>query len=169
MIEIRLLKNEDELKQLIPVFKKAFAKHNMFEQSKEKVFEYLKKAKKEIAQDDGDVIVAVDNGKIIGGLLLVKREKGEDKHSVWRFRHFAVLEKYHGKDIRTGLIQYAESQLKEKIKQGTIKTAKIELHIAENEKETPEYFKKKSYKLEGTLANHYRWGENCYVMGKSIK
>ena len=146
--------NTEELKKLIPIYKKAFPVHNVFTKSDEEIFKYMETA-------DGDFLVAVEDEETLGGLLIaVELETPEHKRA--RFKHVAVAEGYQGKGIGSALLKQAEK---------IVGMGKIEIHVAEgiSEPETEEFYKKNGYEIEGELKSHYRPGEICYIMGKVLE
>ena len=161
-MEIKLA-NKEDIKELVPIYKKSFTKHNIFEKSEQEIEEYLVKANE---KKEGGLLVAKIDNKVVGALLL--RKCSEDitgNHTVWKFNHIAVKEEHRKKDIGTELVKAAENKIKEHIS----KTAKIEINIAESEKATTEFCKKQGFQTEGTLKSHYRWKEDVIVMGKEIE
>jgi len=141
---------EGDLMKLIPIYKKFFPVHAVFTKSDEEIMKYLEKAKQK-----GEFLIAEDNGKVVGGLLLVKKQY--DSHTVARLKHIAA--KTPVRKTIAALIQEAEKQ---------VEKGKIELNIAESEKVSVSFFKKLGYKVEGKLASHYRPGELCYILGKMV-
>ena len=142
-------KDYDELAVLFNHF---FPVHNIFQQEKQKITEYLGSREEEL--------IVLDDGGIRAATYLV--QKGEDtagSHKIWKFRHFAYTDEESG----ARLLEAAEERIKSKSK-----TSKIELTISENE-EGLDFYKKHGYKTEGTLTNHYRWGETCYILCRSFE
>ena len=147
-MEIRKASKE-ELKDLVSLYKKAFEIHGIFQKPEDEVLKYLENA-------DGEFIVAVEDGKIVGGLLIVTRETYKG-HKIIRFKHVAVAEEYRHKGVGSALIKKAEE---------IAGKGKIELHVVEGDK--VEFYKKNGYEIEGELKSHYRPGETCFVLGKVI-
>ncbi|MBD3310714.1 GNAT family N-acetyltransferase [Candidatus Woesearchaeota archaeon] len=167
MVEIREAESS-ELAALIPVYKEAYQEHLIFKKKTDAdIIEYMQKAHADAAADGGGFIIALLNDEVVGGLLLRKSLQG-DSHSRWKIRHVAVMEKYRDQDIGTELLQAAEQKLVELIKKGDFITAKAEVSVAEGEKEAVDFYEKAGFKLEGTRADHYRLGENVYLLGKTI-
>ena len=50
-----------------------------------------------------------------------------------------------------------------------IKTAKIEVSVAEHEKDSVGFYEKCGFLQEGKLSSYYDYGVPVYVMGKEIK
>lgn len=150
---IRTVQNSD-YKKLVPLYSAFFKTHNIFQQSSKKVIAYLK----EQAQKD-ELLVYEDKNAIKGALFLAQTGKNMNgTHTVWKLRHFA----FGNNEIGTQLLQEAEKRI-----QKASKTAKVELTIAETEKGI-NFYQKNGYKQEGILRNHYRYGEKCYILGKSF-
>lgn len=152
-MEVRQAKKED-LKGLIEVYKEVFTVHNIFTKGEEEILKYWETVK---AEPD-DFIVAVEDGKVVGGCLVLMRSF--QGHTIARIKHLAVAENHQKKGVGKALIEKAEE---------IIGTAKIEIHVAESEKEAIAFYEKLGYKQEGVLSNHFRKGENCYVMGKYVE
>lgn len=152
-MEIRQAKKED-LNGLIAVLREVFPVHNIFTKDEESVLKYWEVVK---AEPD-DFIVAVEDGKVIGGCLVVMRSF--DGHTIARIKHLAVATDHKAKGVGRSLIEKAEE---------IIGTGKIEIHVAEGEKIVIPFYTKMGYKQEGVLSDHFRKGENCYVMGKYIE
>ena len=151
--------DENELKGLIPLYKKEFPVHNIFQKkTDEEIVTYLKEA-----DETYEIYVGIENEKVVAGAVLIQTSSDVDKnHLVWKFRHFAAEEGAENKAKE--LLTHLESVIKEQSQ-----TAKIELTLAEGEQKYIEISKSHGYVLEGTLANHYRFGENTYLYGKSIQ
>ncbi|MBW2978175.1 hypothetical protein KY331_04985 [Candidatus Woesearchaeota archaeon] len=141
---------EGDLLKLIPIYKKFFPVHAVFTKSDAEIMEHLEKMK-----EKGEFLIAEDEGKIKGGLVLVK--DNIDGHIKAELKRIAA--KTPVRKIMTALIQAAEKE---------VEKGKIEIKIAESEKVGPAFFKKLGYKVEGKLTSHYRPGETCYVLGKDI-
>lgn len=136
---------EPDYQKLAELYKEFFPTHNIFQ--KDNVIDYLKE------QAEKDQLLTNENA----ALFLVNLQSGE--HQRWKFRHFAFTDETAAKD----LLEQAENLIKEKSK-----TAKVELTIAESEQKI-NFYKNNGYQEEGKLTNHYRWGETCFVLGKSFK
>ena len=143
---------KNELGILVDLFRETFKVHNVFQLSYNKVLSYLQKTR-------GDFIVAEENGEIIAALAIVTEVKTR-QHKRVRFKHIAVKEEFQGKGVGSDLIKKAEQ---------IVGKGKIEIHVAEGEKEPIEFYKKNGYEIEGVLKDHYRMGEMCTIMGKVLK
>jgi len=141
---------EGDLMKLIPIYKKFFPVHAVFTKSDEEIMKHLEKMK-----EKGEFLIAEDEGKVKGGLVLVKHNI--DGHIRAELKRIAA--KTPVRKIMTELVLAAEKE---------VGKGKIELKIAESEKVGPSLFKKLGYKVEGKLTSHYRPGELCYVLGKSV-
>lgn len=140
--------------KLVQLYKSFFKTHNIFQQEEEKIVNYLTESSAK-----NNLLVAEDANEIKGALFLVNIGASEDEsHKRWKFRHFA----FANKEIAAELLTEAENIIKEQSK-----TAKVELTLAETETGI-EFYKEHSYEQEGTLKNHYRWGENCFILSKSF-
>ena len=128
--------------------------HNIFQKSNQEVVKYLK----EQAQEN-DLLIYEENGALKGALFLVNFGQNADgSHKLWKFRHFA----FESEDVASRLLGEAEKRVKR-----ASKTSKIELTIAETESGI-RFYRSKGYNQEGALSNHYRWGETCYILSRSI-
>lgn len=144
---------EADYQQVADLYKEFFPTHNIFQEDKDIVTAYIRKE----SLEREDFLVYEEDGMIKGALILVLLEKSYD-HTRWRFRHFA----FTSEEAAEKLLQEAEKRVKE-----SSKTAKVELTIAESEKGM-EFYKKNGYEQEAALKNHYRWGETCFILGKSF-
>ncbi len=144
---------EKDYEGLVKLFKKFFPVHNRFQQSNEEIISYLKE------QASKNELVVYDDNGIKGALFLVNFGQSSDKtHKLWKFRHFA----FETENIGSQLLTEAEKIIKQKSK-----TIKIELTIAETEP-GKEFYEKNNYKQEAELTNHYRFGETCFILAKSL-
>jgi len=143
---------EEDFGQIAALYANFFKTHDIFQKLKEVIVNYIR----EEAQKN-ELLVCEEDGLIKGALFLVGLGKGSG-HRRWKFRHFA----FETEKIAELLLDEAERRVKE-----TTGTAKIELTIAETE-EGIDFYKQHGYQQEGILKNHYRWGESCFVLGKSL-
>ena len=141
---------EGDLMQLMKIYKEFFPVHAVFTKSDEEIMQHLEKMK-----EKGEFLVAEDNGKVLGGLVIVK--KNFDGHILAKLKRIAA--KSPVRKIIAALIQEAEKE---------IGKGKIEIKIAASEKVKPSFFKKLGYKIEGKLSSHYRPDETCYILGKVL-
>ncbi len=145
---------EKDFTELAELYSSFFSTHNIFLKSKKEIIKYLKEQAKE-----NELIVNDELGTLQGALYLVNFGRNADgSHKLWKFRHFA----FKSINAASRLSEEAEKKVL-----GKSKTAKIELTIAQTE-EGIDFFKSKGYKQEGALSNHYRWGETCYILSKSL-
>jgi len=152
--------NEDDLKKLATLYKEVFTVHNIFIKPDKDVLDYLQNV-------DGEILVAKEEGKVLGGCL-VESTKNQYSHSLWRIKHLAIAKgnQHHG--VGSAILDEIEDMIKERISIKDMKSAKIEVHVAENEKESIGFYKKHGFEVEGELKDHYRKGEICYILGKSF-
>ena len=106
---------------------------------------------------NGKFIGAFDNNKIIGVLLIDKKEIND--HTLAKLKHGTVAKEYRKKRIGSELLKKAEE---------IVGKGKIEINVSENEKELIEAYEKNGYEKEGELKNHYRTNESCFIMGKTL-
>ena len=143
-----------DYKQLAELYRSFFSTHTIFQKGDREIITYLQEQAKE-----HELILMEEEHKIIGALFLVLEGKNADgTHTRWKFRHFA----FKSDTVALRLLKEAEKRV-----QNSSATAKIELTIAETEKGQTFYLRN-GYKKEGILKNHYRWGESCLVLGKSL-
>jgi len=159
MLSIETPEKKD-LKQLAEIYKEVFAEHNVFTDTDENIIKYLENV-------DGDFLVAKENGKVIGGCLLVS-VINKNKHSLWRIKHFAITKSAQKKGAGTELMMEIDKMIRKQISKGEFKSAKIEIHVSESEKDSLKFYKKQNYEIEGKLKSHYRKGKTCYIVGKSM-
>jgi len=148
---IRLAKEED-LKELIKVYKEVFKVHNVFEKPEEEIEEYLKKFL-------GNLLVAEEDGKVVGGIVIVEKKQNSG-WSLFNFKHIAVAPSHQDKDIGTNLLKEAEK---------IAGKGKIEINVGERESGTLRFYEKNGYEKEAEIKSHYRKGEKCFVMGKILE
>lgn len=142
-----------DYQQLVKMYKEFFPIHNVFQRPPQEVQSYLMNQGLKYG-----LYIAEDEGEIKAAVVLVKRYTTPDgSHSVFKLRHFAFATENAGES----LLAFAEKQIKSK-------TAKIEVTLADNE-EGMQFYRKHGFQLEGTLKNHYRWGESCLAFGKSLE
>ena len=143
---------EQDLKQLSRMYKSVFKVHNIFTKSEKEIEEYLKPL-------ISDTIVAEEDGKIVGGLVIFRKQYGD--WNLFNFKHVGVANEYQGKGIGSQLLKEAEK---------ICKKGKVELRVAEGVSEigTIAFYEKNGYKKEGELESHYRKGAKCFVMGKVL-
>jgi len=142
---------EGDFEKLIPIYKEFFPVHAVFTKSDEEITKHL-----EIMKQKGEFLIAEDNGKIKGALVIVK--SNINGHIRAKLKRIAA--KTPVRKVFTALIQEAEKE---------VEKGKVEIKIAESEKIKPPFFKKLGYKVEGKLSSHYRPGEVCYVLGKVLE
>jgi hypothetical protein len=147
MAEIRNAEKGD-IKALVKIYKEFFPKHNIFSDEKYST-DYIE-------DNLGEFIVILYVDDVVGGLRIVEKKETKD-HSLINFKHIASKNK--DKEILAELIKAAED---------LVGPGKIELHIADSEIPNRYFFEKLGYVLEGTLTNHYRKAEKCYVLGKYV-
>jgi hypothetical protein len=147
--------NENDIGSLIILYKEFFSLHNVFQRDDYEIEKYLIEL-----MTQNELIVYDDNGEIKSAMFL--DNFGQDlkgNHKLWKFKHFA----FNDEDAGSELLNYAENKIIE-----LSITSKIELTISKNEKHIL-FYEFRKYKKEGTLKNHYRWGEDCLILGKSLK
>ncbi|MBW2993350.1 GNAT family N-acetyltransferase [Candidatus Woesearchaeota archaeon] len=149
-MKIKKIKKQD-LGPLIAIWKEVFSVHNIFNKSEEEILKYLKKAK-------GKILAAYEDDKIVGGCALFVCPQTKE-HNLARIKHIAVAKEFQGKDIGSALLKKCER---------IVKKGKVEIHVAEHEKDAVEFYEKNGYAKEGELKSHYREGEICYILGKVI-
>lgn len=144
--------DQTEYTQLAELYKAFFPTHNIFQGTIAQIISYLE-------SQEHKIIVAVTEETIVAGTLLVNfGANAERTHLLWKLRHFA----FNSEEIAVQLLAQAEAHI-----HAASQTAKIELTIAETEQGIA-FYKSQGYMTEGTLRNHYRWGETCYILGKSL-
>ncbi len=92
--------DQDSLKQLLQVFAEAFEDHESY-QSAVPSDEYLNKL---LAREDFIPLVAVVDGKVVGGLAAYVLQKFEQERAEIYIYDLAVLEENRRQGIATGLI-----------------------------------------------------------------
>ncbi len=164
-----------QLRELVPIYKKAFAQHNIFENNEKLVLAYLKKTHADDSDFGSGYIVAMLDDpimkiqeKVIGGMLIAFKGISPKGHIRLQLKHLAVDPRYQGIGAATDLITYALDKAYAAAKNGTCSSAKIEVRVAENEKSL-HLFKKLGFKEEGRLRDYYRLGETCHFLGMLIK
>jgi ribosomal protein S18 acetylase RimI-like enzyme len=141
---------KEDFKQLSVMYKEVFKVHNIFTKSIEEIEKYLE-------QFLGNLLVAEEDSKIVGGLAIVEKQYGDWK--LFNFKHVGVLPEYQGKDIGSSLLKEAEK---------IAGTGKIEIRVSEVEGAIG-FYEKNSYEKEAELKSHYRKGETCFIMGKVLQ
>ena len=151
---------KEDIQDIIPLFQSFFPKHNIFQLNQDQVKEYLET---EMQKHQLLIIKEQETNKdkrITAASFIVKTgESSNQEHTRWKFRHFAFTNEEAGKELLAACEEYIKKQSK---------TAKIELTISENESSL-EFFEQQGYQKEGTLTNHYRWNETCFILAKSFQ
>ena len=160
-IDVRKPK-EEELLDLIPIYKKVFKVHNIFQDEESKIKEYMLSRDKE--EPELGFYVAIKDGKVAGGFLL-RKVGGDEKHWNIRLNHFATDDAFKGQGVGTALMDTVDEIVLDNKGE---RSAKIEIHVSENEKDAIEFFKKFGYVVEGEVKSHFRKGELVYFLGKEI-
>jgi|SRR3989344_7146772 len=166
MVEIRS-SDKDDYKAIAAVFKQAFLNIKLFQQDEKKIVSYLENC-------DGTFYVAEEDEKIIGAMLL--SAENLDNHILWRISHAAILPEWRGKGLGVIMIEYIDEKIMSQIKKGSFNSAKVEVHISENDKvfskksedNDLQFWKGNGFRLEGKLNDHFKKGEMCYILGKSF-
>jgi|TARA_B100001964_G_scaffold214760_1_gene252590 ribosomal protein S18 acetylase RimI-like enzyme len=164
-----------QLKELLPVYKKIFKTHNVFEKSDKQVLQYMQKLHKvQHAYGGGFAVAMIDDpilnikNKVVGGICVVFKDLSPKKHMRVALKHLAVDPKYVPLDVERDLIKMCLDKMYFAIKNDRCKSVKVEAHLAESEK-TRKLFKKLGFKEEGKLKDHYRVGETCLILGNLVK
>lgn len=149
-MEIRTAQKQD-LEKLAKLYKDTFKVHNIFQKPVKDIIQYLENA-------EGELIIALENNEVIGGIL-VKIGNSTEGHKRSRLKHIAIKKEFQNKGAGSALLKTAENM---------IVTGKVEIHVAELEKDAVEFYKKNGYNVEKELESHYRTGETCYILGKVL-
>jgi len=158
-----------DLPGLIPIYKKVFEKHNIFQKTEGEILVYLEESHEKNLESGGGYIIALLEGNITGGLLLKKRaEDLKGKHVLWRLNHVALDPEYSRQKIGSRLLDAVDKKIKIHIEERKYQTAKIELGVSENEKDILPFFERNGFEIEGKLKSHYRWKELAYELGREI-
>ena len=151
---IRQVESQD-FEEMAELYSKFFPEHDKFSQDVDKVLSYLQNQ-----TNDHACFVSKEKHKLLAVTFVVRL--GENKngtHKRWRFRHFA----FRDENAAIELLGAVEAYIKEQSR-----TVKIELNIAQTEKWI-DFYLANGYSKEGELMNHFRWGEVCFVLGKSLE
>ncbi|MBW2995943.1 GNAT family N-acetyltransferase [Candidatus Woesearchaeota archaeon] len=146
--------NTEELKQLVKIYKEVFEIHNIFQKPEDEVVSYL-----ETVGVEGELLVAVEDDRVAGGLLVTYEEQIPG-HTRARVKHLAVTKDFQSKGVGSELLKKADE---------IVGKGKIEIHVSENEKNALDFYKRNGYEVEGQLKSHYRPGEKCYILGKVLE
>lgn len=149
-----------QLPQVIKLYKTFFPRHNIFCKENQTIEEYLTNlAQKHFLITVTEEHPETNETEVFAAAFIVNKDRSSDgKHMRWTFKHFAFLHK----DAAIELLKQCEAYVS---KQSN--SSKIELHIAESES-CLNFFKEQRYTQQAELRNHYRWGETCFILGKSI-
>ena len=167
---IRDLKDYDleSLEQLVHLYRESFPVHSIFKKSEDEVLSYLRDKIEETENYGGGLIVAVNNGGNRIGGILVRKEHQEEDHTRWKYNHLAVHKDFQRMGIGTALLSAADRKIRNLIGSRSFRTAKIEVSVAESEKEMANFYEKNGFELEARKKSHYRPGELVYEFGKEI-
>ncbi len=142
------------LRQLSALFTKFFETHNIFSQSETEIHEYIHKLSAEFP-----LVLLQTDSEVLGAAFIIQTgSNSEGTHTRSKFRHLAFTNEQIASQILTACESYIATQSQ---------TQKIELTIAQTEKHI-DIYEQNGYKKEAELTNHYRWGETCFIFGKSL-
>lgn len=137
---------------LVKFYRRNFKIHNIFQRPEQEVLSYL------MSQGTKYPVYIFKDKIIRGAVVLVNNLSSSDSHKVWKLRHFVFDSQKIGKE----LLEFSEKEIKKHSN-----TAKIEITVSVIE-ELFDFLAKQGYEREGTLKNHYRWGEDSFVFSKSF-
>lgn len=141
---------DSELRELATLYKREHGKHVMFQGNQSDIQDYLERL-------DVKYLVYLEHGAIIAAVAVLS-QKMSDEHMVHELRHFAVSKAHQSQ--ANAFVGAIETRLG---------FGKYELHLDEYDTPDIEYFMQQGYEIEGTLTNHHRLDERCYILGKMIK
>jgi GNAT superfamily N-acetyltransferase len=145
---------ESDYEKVAVLYCSFFKVHTMFQRASDIVEAYVRKENLE-----RELWVYDDSSVITGALVLVNTGVNEDgSHKRWKFRHLA----FERENVGAALLTFFESRVSKESD-----TVKIELTIAASE-QWMNFYQRRGYVIEGQLSHHYRWGEMCFVLGKSF-
>jgi ribosomal protein S18 acetylase RimI-like enzyme len=151
-IDIHLAEIEN-LNSLVAIYKSAFLKHNIFCKSSADILAYLEESHKDNLMFGGGYLVAKVNDTVVGGILVRKKE------DIWKLNHLAVKKEFRRQGIATQLVKRALEIIK-----GLCTNLTIKISVSEDEKGLISFYEKFGFKLEQTLKDYYRPGEEVYVL-----
>ena len=159
--------DKSELGIIADLFQKTLGGQEVFQGEKKKIAKYLENV-------DGTFYAVEDDDIIIGVVLITA--KTYNQHTLWEIKHAAILPEHRGKGAGIILLEYIDEKIRKQIAKGQCSSAKIELAITEkdsvftdkNEKNDLGFWKRNGYKVEGTLADHFKKGEAVILLGKSF-
>ena len=150
---IRKVESQD-FEEMAELYSKFFATHDIFTQKVDTILSYLQNHATE-----HECFISKDEHTLLAVTFVVKLGESKDgSHKRWRLRHFA----FRDDTAAIALLGAVEKYLTEQSK-----TVKIEQNLAENEKGL-EFYVANGFVQEGVLMNHYRFGERCIVLGKTL-
>ncbi len=141
------------LSNLIPMFRQAFEKHNIFSKSDEYVNQYLYDLQKQY-----QLMVFLASGKISGAVFVLKENETSSESFIhWKLRHFVCLPELP-EGGRIAFLNMVKGRIAE-----NDKLNKIRYNLAENEGPWIKVFKRAGFSEEAVLPDKYRLGENVFV------
>ena len=162
MVELRKYKDAD-VPQFVMLCKTSFPAHNIFYGSLADVKTYLKGRDTQSA-GYGGVYFAYEKGKLVGGALLRLEDHDKaGKHCRFKYNHLVAI----NDKVKKEILQELSAKIHDLIKQGKCKSAKVEVGLAENEKDLSFYLQNGSVQ-EGKLKSHYRRNETVFILGMEI-
>lgn len=166
MVDVRFA-IDDDYPKLVDIYKVQYPKHNVLHGPE--AVDYLKGKDEENRKHGGGLLVAYDNGQVLGSILVrFLRQTPDSSHSNWRYNHIAVDPDHTGKGIGKKLIRHADEMIRSKLEDGKFSTAKIELNVSEFQEKSIGFYERCGFEVEGKLKSQYRWGEASYILGKEM-
>jgi ribosomal protein S18 acetylase RimI-like enzyme len=167
---------KNEITPLATLYRSTLKPHNMFSKDQKSVEKYIAQSQKDAKSKGGTFICAyyeADTKKkesFVGALFIAPRDESEKgTHRRFRLSHLCVHKKYWGKGIGHELIIGAIDHLKHMMHHQKISTIKLEVHSNSQKEGAQAFYASQGFVKEGTLKNHYRFGESCNVWGMLLR
>lgn len=156
---------DEDLNQLVHIYRASFEKHNIFQKVEESVKEYMESKQAQGREGGGGFFVAVEDSKVVGGILLEFVDVSRKAHARVKLKHLAVQSDYRKRGIGSELVQYVLDQIGQLMEKGLFTSVKVQANTVDN----IDFYRKLGFKQEATLSDHYRLGEKCFIMGKLMR
>ena len=168
-IAVRDMEDPD-VDTLVTILQHSFTKHNIFKKPAPLVRTYITNSNITFTEKGGGYIVYENQG-IPEGCLLIRPIDVDVKgtHMRVNYNHLGASRGFSDEHVVCTLIEAADRKLSEYLRSQGIGTAKIQINLAPDELALHPTLEKCGFTMEGTLQDHYRFGEEVVLLGKLLR